>query len=231
MSMNKFTNKSLIEEPWNFPEAMLYQSIFNSSTSVSIAIIGAHVCSELETLSKLTQVKSVAVFEPMTAYKDLLIKKLETLFKGRYLFSSAAVSNQNGFTIFHETNIPGTGSLLQIGSLSKKSYNMKHANSQQCETIRFDDFCKTNDFHADILWIDVQGAEMMVLEGAHKSLDSIHHIFIEISIWEPTYIEGCTMTEITEKLLKYGFKCIQLGTDLKNGTGNALFSRYGQTSQ
>ena len=92
---------------------------------------------------------------------------------------------------------------------------MKHANSQQCETIRFDDFCKTNDFHADILWIDVQGAEMMVLEGAHKSLDSIHHIFIEISIWEPTYIEGCTMTEITEKLLKYGFKCIQLGTDSK----------------
>ena len=53
-----------------------------------------------------------------------------------------AVSNVNGTTTFFEVSGTGSGSLLQLGELAKKSYAMTQAEVFEVETITLDKFFK-----------------------------------------------------------------------------------------
>ena len=110
--------------------------------------------------------------------------------------------------------------LLEIGELSKQSYGSSQKENFLVETTTLDTFYKNKDL--DILWIDVQGAEKLVLEGAKETLKKIKAVFIEISIKNGLYINSVTMEELDNILLKNGFKLVLLGTDF-NLTGNALY--------
>lgn len=76
----------------------------------------------------------------------------------------------------------------------------------------------------DILWIDVQGAELLVLKGASQILNKVSLIYLEVSRWRPLYVEGAIFTDIETYLKKFGFYTIQLSLD-SNGIGNALLKK------
>ena len=91
-------------------------------------------------------------------------------------------------------------------------------------SIKLDTYCQTFSI-PDILWVDVQGYELNVLKGAENIINKVSLIYIEVSIWEPTYKKGCIAKDIIDYLRNFNFELIQLGTDFFNGTGNALFSK------
>ena len=137
-----------------------------------------------------------------------------------YEIINKAISSTNGRANFYETSLEGNGSLLEIGELSKKSYGSSQEEKFLAETTTLDTFYKNKDL--DILWIDVQGAEKLVLQGAKETLKKIKAVFIEISIKNDLYLKSVTMEELDEILLGNGFKLVLLGTDF-NLTGNALY--------
>ena len=71
----------------------------------------------------------------------------------------------------------------------------------------------------------MQGADLLVLKGAENILKKVRLVYIEISIWEPTHINGCLAEEINAYLSKFGFKITQLGTSFADGCGNVLYSK------
>ena len=73
-----------------------------------------------------------------------------------------------------------------------------------------------------MLQIDVQGAEIKVIDGAKNILSNVKAIFTEVSI-NPNLYEGAVNFEtLRADLTSRNFNLVLLGTDY-NLTGNALF--------
>jgi len=133
-----------------------------------------------------------------------------------------AVSSKSGTAKFFETNLEGNGSLLPIGKLHREWYNSKQTEVYEVETITLDEFYKDSIIY--LLWIDVQGAERLVLLGATSILKTVRAVYIEVTD-RPDFYEGSvTFDEVSEILKTSGLRLVYLGMDL-NLTGNALYLR------
>ena len=181
-------------------------------------IVGVHLGKEIKLiLNKYPNVKVIG-FECSKRY----IKRLKKNFayNSRVEIINKAISSTNGKANFFETSLKGNGSLLEIGKLSMESYGTKQKEKFLVETLTLDTFYKNKEL--DILWIDVQGAEKLVLDGAKNTLKKLKAVFIEISIKDELYVNSVKMEELNDILLKNNFKLALLGTDF-NLTGNALY--------
>ena len=195
-----------------------------------IIIVGAHFGNEvLPMLRKYPEVK-FHLFEASPRYINTLNKRFAS--EQRVRIHGCAVSDSDGTSTFFETNLDGSGSLLQVGDLARDIYGAKPAESYSVETTRLDTHARMNGYAHEMiacLWMDVQGAEMRVLRGARDMLTRTHSVFTEISIVSPLYEGGAMFHELEEYLRGFGFQVVSIGTDAANGTGNALFVRAADT--
>ena len=160
----------------------------------------------------------ITIFECSKRYAEALTKKF--LKELRVTIIEKAVSDKSGSVDFFETNLPGSGSVLNVGELAEKIYGMKQAEKFSVEAITLDEALK--DIDIDILQIDVQGAELKVLEGASGALTRTKAIFTEISVLSDLYDGGVVFSELDDKLKNNGFTLALMGTD-SHLTGNALY--------
>jgi len=73
------------------------------------------------------------------------------------------------------------------------------------KTIRLDSWCDENKVTAvDILWIDAQGAELLVLQGAEKILAQTKIIMTEVGL--KPYYDGHTLKKDIDQLLEDSFE-------------------------
>lgn len=90
-------------------------------------------------------------------------------------------------------------------------------------TITLDDFCSDNGIRQiDILHIDVQGAELMVLKGADRMINTINAIWLEVSDVELYHSQPTRRTieqYMSEKLF------VLASFELKKHFGNQLYVR------
>lgn len=183
-------------------------------------IVGVCMGNEIPNILKKFPRVKVDGFECSFRYIERLKKRFGN--NPRVNILNYAVSSSIGEQTFFETNLKGSGSLLQVDKLSQKSYGTSQKEKFTVETTTLDNFYKNKKL--DVLWIDVQGAEMFVLDGAKEVLKVVKAIFIEISIKKGLYKNSVLMEEIDSTLKNNGFKLILLGTDI-NLTGNALYIR------
>lgn len=71
-------------------------------------------------------------------------------------------------------------------------------------SIALDDFVQAQDILPSALIIDVQGAELEVLKGGHKALESVSVVEVEISQTE-IYSEGALFLQVDQLLKNAGF--------------------------
>jgi FkbM family methyltransferase len=189
-----------------------------------VVIVGAGGANEVARMTEMYEQASFTLFEPL----EELYRDIERRFDGhdRVTCVNRAVSNSVGTSIFHETSHKESSSLLKVGNLTERDYGVSTVASHEVPTITLDEWY---DQHIDgtgtidVLWIDVQGAERKVLEGAEHTISNCRAVFLEVSVWEPTYEGGVLMQELTDLLDEAGFDLCQLGTDPLNATGNALY--------
>ncbi len=142
-----------------------------------------------------------------------------------------ALSNHNGtapFYISEKPDKPGIPS--QAGSLMQPKERLKYSSltfprTIIVQTITLDAWASTYHVnHIDILWLDMQGHELAVLQASKFILKTVSVIFTEVSFIE-SYKNQPQLDEITEWLREYGFTCV--GQDYVNQTdyffGNRLF--------
>ena len=132
-----------------------------------------------------------------------------------------ACSDVDGTAIFHETNIDGNGSLLEVGDHPAA----KAAGSFEVNTIRLDSFPELKDKKIDLLQVDVQGAELSVLRGADHVLANTAALLIEVNARGGSYKGAATYSEIDDVVRQYGLVLIAQGLDQTGIEGNALYMK------
>lgn len=191
----------------------------------NICVVGVHNGDEVSGFLKSYPNAQIHLYEPSSRY----IPRLERIFGNnpRIKLRPVAASNQNGRVTFYETNAHGAGSLLEVGETGAKTFGLSNAESSEIDAVRLDD-----DFDVDFcdcLWIDVQGAEHMVLQGAIHTLAKTSAIHIEVSTEKDIYTGDSDIDEITDFLREFGFRLALLG--LEGIQGNAFYVRHDTTIQ
>lgn len=187
-------------------------------------IVGGHLGYEIPEILKQYPAAHVDVFECSARYSPVLLKKFEN--SPRVAVFTKAVSFEVGTAKFFETSLRGAGSLLRLGS-AKESYSAQTAESFDVEVVTLDThYITTGEAppKIDVLQLDIQGAELMALEGAKNLLKNTRAVFTEVAIRRGLYQDSPSLADISGHLESQGFQLVLLGLDT-NLTGNALFLR------
>jgi FkbM family methyltransferase len=99
---------------------------------------------------------------------------------------------------------PGASSLF----LATDQYPAeKYAQSEvEVDCTRLDDLCRQLQIDTiDLIWMDLQGAELLALQSAGALLNKVRYIYTEVS-HQPIYHGQCLFDDVDEFLMTSGFK-------------------------
>lgn len=132
---------------------------------------------------------TIHAFEPVPAIFEQLKKNTEHI-KNIHRYS-IALSSQTGTATFYVAEKPHKpGKINQAGALHKPKERLKHSPIEfprtiKVQTITLDDWAMQNNIdHVDMLWLDLQGYELPVMQAAPKILNTVNVIFTEVAFIE-----------------------------------------------
>ena len=151
----------------------------------------------------------------------------------RVVLTEMAASNHSGISTFYpidqERTItgapdgnPGASSLFRAsGRYAEEQYVQQEI---QVPTLRLDDFMRENSIDSvDILWMDVQGAEALVLEGLGNRLRDVRCLHIEVEFFE-IYEDQGMFDDVDPYLRDRGFNLLGF-TSYSRYAADALYLR------
>jgi FkbM family methyltransferase len=99
---------------------------------------------------------------------------------------------------------PGASSLFVAnGDYPVETY---FQNQVEVDCIRLDDLCAKLHIDAiDLIWMDLQGAELLALQSAGALLDKVRYIYTEVS-HRPIYKDQCLFDDVDTFLTARGFR-------------------------
>lgn len=226
--------KQILDNPSEFPKIILLNYLKNFYKNKVMFIVGSYDGTEIKDFFETKSISSIHVFDPVPRNIENLIKK-NFKNKNKIVSNCVAVGDSEKFVKFYDTNLEGNGSILKLSDFGEsnlssyaKTFNKFLVQHEPIEVkmITLDKYCADNqNLSVDILWIDIQGAELECLKGAKNILKEVSIVHIEISVWEKIYINGSIFSDIDNFLSKYEFRLVQMGSDFKSGTGNAIYCK------
>jgi FkbM family methyltransferase len=202
---------------------------FDNDTNLVIFDVGAYIGEVTATYKKIFPNATIYCFEP---FSDSF-QKLSGLADGKSVKCyQMALCEVNGRAKLQVNSDPSCNSLFPRPKTGAKYYSDKAQNTGQVEveTQTLDTFCsRENISEIDILKLDVEGAEIKVLQGASEKLKKkqIKLIYTEIA-FVPHYECGCLFCEVSDLLDKYGYTLFNIynlkrARDGQLRWGNAIF--------
>ena len=202
----------LIDNSETFPRFVKSRNVDPSTVSV-VFDIGSRDASQAVELSTLFSRAKVFAIEcnPATlarcraniASHDriTLIEKAINSFTGRCKFFPT--DPDKTVTPWPEGN-PGASSLfLATADYPHETY-VQHEIEVACT--RLDDLCRDYGIDAiDVIWMDLQGAELIALQSAGDLLDGVRYIHVEVS-FKPLYVEQALFDDVDRFLRTKGFR-------------------------
>jgi FkbM family methyltransferase len=137
----------------------------------------------------------------------------------------AVISNKDNEAItFHIASNGQSSSMLELGSHQQHHPDVTYVDSLSLMTTTLDTFLAQGGIDASRLefWnLDIQGAELMALQGATRALRFARALYLEVNA-EEVYKHCGLMHEIDDFLAEYGFKRVR--TEMTGwGWGDALY--------
>ena len=127
-------------------------------------------------------------------------------------------------TVFHISNNGQSSSVLEFGTHSQEHPHVQYVDEIKLKSITIDSFFERNKLDASKyeFWnFDIQGAELMALRGATKSIQYAKAIYLEVNVNE-LYKNCALIDEIDAFLAQYNFKRV-LTNMTHHGWGDALY--------
>jgi FkbM family methyltransferase len=161
-----------------------------------------------------------------------LAAELRRRFDGRNGFSvvAAALSDKNGEADFEINQSQASSSLLKINPRNFDWFglDLKVARTVRVPTVTLTHLLDEQHLDgADLLKLDLQGAERLVLTGSEEALSRIRVIYTEV-FFERLYAKAWLFWEVNEFLAGHGFKLCGISNiaHARNGDllqANAMF--------
>jgi hypothetical protein len=134
-----------------------------------------------------------------------------------------ALGSQDTSSLFYVTERSDSSSLLHPGDAQERAYGSRVAGEMKVEVRRLDHVMTAAQIERPALMkLDVQGAELDVLEGAGALLQDIDYLYLEGSFVE-LYEGQALITDIVTFLGRHGFAF--------RGVYNASYTREFGTTQ
>lgn len=165
--------------------------------------VGAHLGEEAPQYAKAGVAKVVWI----EANPELIPALSKALAKYPHDILNACVSNRVGEKVkFNVTNNGQSSSLLELHRHKKWVPDVWVDHTIEVETTTIDLLHEVHDFtHLNFLNMDLQGAELLALQGAEKYLETVQWIYTEVN---KNYLyKNCVLIgELDEFLLERGFE-------------------------
>ena len=171
-----------------FLEKYLKDNSINTAEVKNIIEIGAQDCTESVKFTELFPNAYITAFECNPRLIELC--EFNALLSDRIKVVEKMVTDKPwNKTFYMPDDQPGMGSMKKC---------LFSGSSTTVETVRMYDYL--GDEEIDLLWIDVQGAELDVLNSFGSKLDNVKMIYIEANILPMRYYQSSTPSSITSML-------------------------------
>jgi FkbM family methyltransferase len=139
----------------------------------------------------------------------------------------AAIANQNDTVTLHLTSLESSSSILPWKQYSEIYPNIKETQqltlpSRTLDTLLEELHLSPADFN--ILILDIQGAELLALEGATQLLKTLDAIYTTVH-YQELFKGGALAEQIDQFLTDYQFQCVAEGTPYHPAWGEAFYVR------
>ena len=189
----------------------------------NILHVGAFTASELELYSKYP-VKKIHWIEAQKKICDVLEGRLDPKINK---VTCAVIADKDGRkVVFNYTNNVQSSSILELGEHANLYPNIEYCKSEPRIAKTIDTVLEDTNLGETIglLSMDIQGAELLALKGATKTLPRISSIIMEVNTVE--MYKGCALlSEVDEFLAEHGFGRVELGLFRGHPWGDALYIR------
>jgi len=214
---------------------MYHLSIFSIGTKVPFRLLervlpanpvvleaGGHIGQDTRWMAKLWQHGTIHVFEPHPhCYKTL--KSIIADLHNVQLYTLALSNTIGELPFYLDGGDGGASSLLKPVDHINKTYfhcDLRQPYHVSCTTI--DEWARAYNIPIiDFFWIDVEGNELKLLQGAMEMLPHVRAIYTEVNLQQ--FWHGCTMyDELKSWLKEKGFT--EIWADFLPGwNGNVVF--------
>lgn len=182
--------------------------------------IGAHDCEEMEFYNKLGIKK-----EDIVWIDAIPLKVIEAMQRGiPNVYSAVITDKDDDDIVFNISNNVQSSSVLDFKTHSQEHPNVFYIDKINLKSITIDTFFERNNIDASKFnfWnLDIQGAELMALKGATKSIQYAKALYLEVN--EKELYENCGLiNDIDTFLSQYNFKRV-LTRMTRHGWGDALY--------
>lgn len=188
---------------------------------------GANDGAELNRFALFTN--NIICFEPVKAARDNLNKSAALIGEKSVSVYNFALSDQTGTVDFFIGQETGNSSLFDLNP-ARPHFHQKNQHKERVRipSITLDDFFRTHNHNPqdfNYLYMDVQGAEHLVLLGGKETLKHIDCIWMEVSYFE-IYNSTMLFEDITKLCHSLGFKLQHHKPSIHNqNQGDALYVR------
>jgi hypothetical protein len=194
--------------------------LYNNIDIKGVFHVGAHDCEELLFYN------SFGVKNEDIVWIDAVESKVtDATNRGIVNVYNALITDKDDEDIyFNVSNNIQSSSILEFGTHSHEHPWVVYTDKVLKKSITVDTFFEKNDLDASEynFWnFDIQGAELIALKGATKSLQYVKALYLEVN--EKELYKNCALIdEIDEFLSKHNFKRV-LTKFTQHGWGDALY--------
>ena len=174
-----------------FLEKYLKDNSINTAEVKNIIEIGAQDCTESVKFTELFPNAYITAFECNPRLIELC--EFNALLSDRIKVVEKMVTDKPwNKTFYMPDDQPGMGSMKKC---------LFSGSSTTVETVRMDAYL--GDEEIDLLWIDVQGAELDVLNSFGSKLKNVKRIYCEMNLLPMRYYDSSSPSEVTDKLMDF----------------------------
>lgn len=202
------------------------QMLICNNKVLTIFDVGAHLGETVAKYKSLFPKSTIYSFEPFPESFEKLRKRFEKDSSVKPI--RMAVSDKAGTREFYVNQLSGTNSLLPRPISGRRYYpkNAETVGKIEVPVTTIDDFCREESISdIQVLKMDIQGGELMALQGATKKLKhgSIALIYTEV-MFVPLYEEGAMYYKICSFLSDYEYTLFDIYNTSNARNGQLKFA-------
>ena len=197
------------------PEEFIGLAAHTVGRNAVICDIGSRDALEGIVLCRMLGARECHVFEPNPVAAELCRRNILRHGAGCTMyFNEVGLSDRSGTASFYPVNAEkstnkdiGLSSLFKVNPASTRRRGPVVQDEITIRTTTLDQYFADRP-RPDLLWIDVEGAELLVFQGGERTLEHVRMIHVEVS-FRPSHLGKPLYWELDADLQRRGFRLLK----------------------